>query len=380
MPLGNCLTLVTIWFTTDILSRSGIRIFPTLDRHSIVTVLATNMSRIRFNRFKLSHSGNLESQISLLPPVEIHRPKVWWTAHSVSTIVSVLLHTTVVCILAGIVIAARSLETAPSLDATFTLEEADGGDLNFGSAEIEIDLPNENANPLPEMVVSASIPVTGLTESRVALATLPSVESPLSDKSGGAKRGSGAGKGKAGTVDGPDESNDKDRGKVTFFGKEVQANSVAFVIDASRSMSGIRFERARTELLNALSKLQPHQRFFVVFYTNETYPMFFPDNTIKLIPAEEKNLRRVFSWIEQSQVQGGTEPQLAVALTLKLKPDVVFFLSDGDIPFETQGIVRYHNVGSVVHTITFGSDVGARIMRQIALKNGGEYRFIPDGF
>ena len=25
-------------------------------------------------------------------------------------------------------------------------------------------------------------------------------------------------------------------------------------------------------------------------------------------------------------------------------------------------------------------DVGAGIMRQIALKNGGEYRFIPDGF
>ena len=108
---------------------------------------------------------------------------------------------------------------APSLDATFTLEEADGGDLDFGSAEIEIDLPNENANPLPEMVASASIPVTGLTESRVALATLLSVESPLSDKSGGAKRGSGAGKGKAGTADGPGESNDKDRGKVTFFGK-----------------------------------------------------------------------------------------------------------------------------------------------------------------
>ncbi|MBC7965779.1 MAG: hypothetical protein H7Z17_07615 [Fuerstia sp.] len=338
------------------------------------------MSRIRFIRLRPSPAVGFKSQIPLLPPVEIVRPKVRWTAHTISTIVSTLLHTTIVCILAGIVIAGRFTETAAPLDATFTLEKADGGDLDFGNAEIEIDLPNENANPMPEMVVSSSIPVTAMTESRVALAALPSVESPASDKSGGAKRGRGAGKGKAGTADGPGESDNKGEGKVTFFGKEVQANSVAFVIDASKSMYGMRFQRARTELVNALSKLQPNQSFFVVFYTNETYPMFFPDNTIELIPADQRNLGRVFDWIGQSQVQGGTQPQLAIALTMKLKPDVVFFLSDGDIPPETQGIVKYHNSRSVVHTITFGSDAGAGIMRQIALRNGGEYRFIPDGF
>ena len=176
------------------------------------------MSRYRFIRIKPSHSGESKSQITLLPPVGIDRQKVWWTAHTISTVVSIVLHTTFVCILAGIVIAGRSTETAAPLDATFTLEAAVGGDLDFGNAEIEIALPNENANPMPEMVVSASMPVTALTESRVALAALPSVESPASDKSGGAKRGSGAGKGKAGTADGPGESDNKGQGKVTFFG------------------------------------------------------------------------------------------------------------------------------------------------------------------
>ena len=338
------------------------------------------MSPFRFIRLKPRDAGGSKSQIPLLPPVGIDSPKVWCTAHTVSAVVSILLHTTIVCILAAIVIAGDSMETAASLDAIFTLEEADGGDLDFGNAEIEIDLPKENANRSPEMVASALIPVTAMKESQVALASLPSVESPVSDTIGGAKRGSGAADGKAGTADGPGKSDNKDKGRVTFFGKDVQANSVAFVIDASKSMSGLRFQRARTELVNALSKLQPNQRFFVVFYTNETYPMFFPDNTIELIPADPRNLGRVYNWIGQSQVQGGTQPQLAMALTLKLKPDVVFFLSDGDIPTETQGVVRYHNDGSAVHTITFGSDVGSRIMRQIALKNGGEYRFIPDGF
>lgn len=338
------------------------------------------MSRIRFTKLNRGDAGGSKSHVPLLPPFDIDRPKVWCAAHTVSTVVSILLHTTVVCILAAIVIAGHSMQTAAFLDATFTLEEADGGDLDFGNAEIEINLPNENANRSPEMVASTLIQLTVMKESPVALASLPSAESPVSDISGGAKRGSGAADGKAGTANGPGESDNKEKGTVTFFGKEVRANSVAFVIDASGSMSGMRFQRARTELVNAISKLEPNQRFFVVFYTDETYPMFFPDNTIDLIPADQTNLRRVFNWIEQSQVQGGTQPQLAIALTLKLKPDVVFFLSDGNIPNETQGIVKYHNAGSAVHTITFGSDVGARIMRQIALKNGGEYRFIPDGF
>ena len=212
------------------------------------------------------------------------------------------------------------------------------------------------------------------------MASLPGVQSPTSENTGGAKQGNGIIAGKIGSGVGAAESDNKGKGKVSFFGKEVQANTVAFVIDASKSMSGMRFQRAKMELVNALGKLQPEQRFFVVFYTHETYPMFFPDYTIELIEASQRNLGRVFNWIEQSQVQGGTQPQVAIALTLKLKPDVVFFLSDGDIPFETQGIVKFNNGGSAVHTITFGSDVGAKIMRQIALRNDGEYRFVPDGF
>lgn len=54
-------------------------------------------------------------------------------------------------------------------------------------------------------------------------------------------------------------------------------------------MSGQRFQRARTELVNALRKLEPNQLFFVEFYTNEACPMFFTDNTIELIPADQRN-------------------------------------------------------------------------------------------
>lgn len=315
-----------------------------------------------------------------LPPSELKRRKIWWTAHRISTATSVITHAVIISILAAVIIAARPTEISSPLNAEFTIEDADGGGEDFGNADIEIDLPEQIASPLPDMVVSTALPVTIVPESSVAIASIASVQSTTAESTGGAKRGSGSLQGKRGSGSGAEESSKKGKGKVSFFGKEVQADTVAFVIDASKSMSGLRFQRAKTELVAALGKLQPEQRFFVVFYTNETYPMFFPDNTVELIEANQRNLGRVFHWIDQSQVQGGTQPQLAMAMTLKLKPDVVFFLSDGDIPFETQGIVKFNNDGSAVHTITFGSDVGSKIMRQIALRNDGEYRFIPDGF
>ena len=219
-----------------------------------------------------------------------------------------------------------------------------------------------------------------MPESRLTIPSLPNVESPQTETSGGARRGTSSKEGKNGATAGLGTGTEDGRGKVSFFGKEVHADSVGFVIDASKSMSGMRFERARRELLNSLGKLESNQRFFVVFYTDQTFPMFFPDNTVELISADERNLNRVYRWIEQAQVQGGTRPQSAMAMTLRLKPDVVFFLSDGDIPMDTQGIVLHYNTGTKVHTITFGSDIGAAIMRRIAAKNGGQYRFIPDGF
>jgi hypothetical protein len=296
----------------------------------------------------------------------------------ISAVVSILIHVAVVSILASFLIAVSSTDTGLPLDAAFAIKDADGGHLNFGDATIEIDRPNVDANSAENLATSATIPVTTLPEFQVAVASLPNVQSPTSESSGGTKAASRSPEGTSGSASESGANDSHGDKPVTFFGKEVQADSVAFVIDASGSMGGRRFQRAQTELIHALNKLKPEQRFFVVFYTDQTYPLFYPDNTIELIPAEQRNLGRVVNWVTQARVQGGTEPQMAMEMTLKLQPSVVFFLSDGDIPFQTQGIVRFYNRRSIVHTITFGSDVGAKIMQQIAAKNGGEYRFIPD--
>ena len=83
-------------------------------------------------------------------------------------------------------------------------------------------------------------------------------------------------------------------------------------------------------------------------------------------------------WLEKAQTSGGTEPQEAMRIALALKPDVVFLLSDGDIPPETRAIVTRENKRSVIHTIALGSNKGAVVMKQIAAENKGEFKFIPD--
>lgn len=168
--------------------------------------------------------------------------------------------------------------------------------------------------------------------------------------------------------------------KASFFGYEFVARSVVFVIDASGSMSGKRFDRARKELATSISQLKPHQQFFVIFYTHETFPMFWPNTINTMIPATPKNIRETLLWMERSTTDGGTQPQKSMVIALNLRPDVVFLLSDGQIPAETRQITFANNRRSIVHTIGFGSNIGATVMRLIAEDNRGGYRFIPDSF
>lgn len=331
-------------------------------------------------RIRTPYFSRMTGRLSLTSQFWCHAFSSARSVDRASGACSLLLHGAIVGVLAAIVFNSDSVDPVSKLDVTFTAEETAGGALDFGEAEIELNLPASFAAQKDNFASVATVPLTAMPESSVAIPSFPDVQSPVTDSVGGARRGQNSTDGKNGATIGQAAGASDGKGKVTFFGNEVHADSVAFVIDASKSMSGGRFQRARQELLNSLEQLKPDQRFFVVFYTDRTFPMFFPDNTIELISADKRNLGRVRVWIEQAQVQGGTRPQAAMAMTLRLKPDVVFFLSDGDIPLDTHGTVLHHNSRSKVHTITFGSDIGAAIMRQIAAKNGGQYRFIPDGF
>jgi len=181
--------------------------------------------------------------------------------------------------------------------------------------------------------------------------------------------------------------------KVQFAGVEGGGNHFIYLVDSSKSMRN--FNEARNELLRSVEALQAHQRFYVVFYDQSPdYMRLTASNvdepTSALATAANKQaLRR---WAMTIQQQPGKSPTEVLPFAFKLRPDVIFLLSDGEFAAQTEEVIRQHNRQSnlfgeegpisIIHTIRYPgySAAGARNaeeqMKRIAAENGGQYRNI----
>ncbi len=179
-------------------------------------------------------------------------------------------------------------------------------------------------------------------------------------------------------------------GEVGFFGAKDKGKSFVFIVDCSlsmtrataayRSQNGVvsRFERAREELGQSLGHLSPEQTYYVIFYNHETYPMYFPLPAPGMVPASGEHLMLTRNWIDNISPGGGTDPRQAFQLALALRPDVIFFLTDGAIPPATRNVARENNKSRTrIHTIAFGIPDPLGVLKGIARDNQGRFRFVP---
>src|SRR5690606_33907931 len=84
--------------------------------------------------------------------------------------------------------------------------------------------------------------------------------------------------------------------------------------------------------------------------------------------AQEKYLR----WAAEFRADGFTNPEQALALALNLRPDVVYFLTDGRFPAKiVDEVTRANRTGVKIHTIGFADDEGEDLLRAIADHNWG---------
>jgi hypothetical protein len=151
-----------------------------------------------------------------------------------------------------------------------------------------------------------------------------------------------------------------------------------FVVDMSASMNdGPRFDRAVAELIRSLNALAPTQKFFVFFYNAVTYPML-DMRSAQLLPATPDNRAKVIKWIKTLKPDNDTAPEDALDRAFKLQPQVIYFVTDGEIPPTTRDSVKKFNRAhkTVIHTIAIGSQEGAEMLRGIARDNGGKYQFV----
>jgi hypothetical protein len=144
-------------------------------------------------------------------------------------------------------------------------------------------------------------------------------------------------------------------GASKFFGVSGYGNSFVYVVDCSGSMkeSG-KLERAKYELLQSIDQLSDDQKYFVIFYNTDAIPM----DGKATIEATEDNFARTRRWVELVGANGGTNPLPALLIALSLRPDAIYFLSDGLFDGNTITQVRTINrrKGKIpIHSIAFVS-------------------------
>ena len=163
-------------------------------------------------------------------------------------------------------------------------------------------------------------------------------------------------------------------GQVSFFGLQGKGKRVIFIIDRSGSMNGEPFQSAKEEIYRSINNLPRGARYGICFFSNG--PSWLSVEGDFMVRSSRGRNKQVFNWMKTVDVGGGTYPASSLLSAIDLKPDVIFFLTDGEFPLGVVEEVTKHNKGRVqIHCIAFG--VGGRnLLRAIAAKNKGTFAIV----
>ncbi|MGI9013755.1 MAG: vWA domain-containing protein [Phycisphaerales bacterium] len=169
---------------------------------------------------------------------------------------------------------------------------------------------------------------------------------------------------------------------VTFFDAEGHGTRFVFIIDVSGSMGERgKLLTAMRELARSLDSLPDFAYFHVLLFESSVHQPPWQSGWTR---AKASDVNKMITWLDQVRPGGGTQPlsAFAQAFALDVPPDVIFFLTDGQIPADTPTRVRGMNQRGravVINTIAFGDPQGQDRLREIAENSGGAYRFVPVG-
>ena len=175
---------------------------------------------------------------------------------------------------------------------------------------------------------------------------------------GGGKKGGGGDPG-SGKKSGGD-------GGAKFLGVSAKGKSFIYIVDCSGSMSGASLKKAKAKLRSSIGRLSSKRKFFVFFYSSSSYPM--SDKT-EMVEATKKNKRACYEWIKTINAGGGTQPTDALLQAIRMRPQVVFFMSDGFFPESVCDQVKQAQVSKphvIIHAISFVSRPKKQVRKQMS--------------
>ncbi|MDK1031826.1 MAG: VWA domain-containing protein [Planctomycetia bacterium] len=159
------------------------------------------------------------------------------------------------------------------------------------------------------------------------------------------------------------------------------AKNIIFVIDSSGSMTDS-IEYVKAELKRTIGDLISACRFHIIFFSaGKPREM----RTRRLVPATVANKRAAYKFI--AEIEAGnpylantTDPSEALRRAFELKPQLIYFLTDGEFDREIVSMISGWNRGSRVriNTISFIYRSGEKLLRQIARDNKGIYKFVSE--
>jgi len=168
--------------------------------------------------------------------------------------------------------------------------------------------------------------------------------------------------------------------KTSVFGIEGEGYKFVYVFDRSASMgSGPHspLEASKAELKASLANLAETHQFRIIFYNEGT--SIFPRGD-GLVFATEANKDEAMKFIDSVTGDGGTKHEEALLQAVRMRPDVIFFLTDADQPelsaAQLHGIAQRNDDRSSINAIEFG--LGPQVNKgnflvKVARQNGGQH-------
>jgi hypothetical protein len=190
---------------------------------------------------------------------------------------------------------------------------------------------------------------------------------------------------------------EKAGGTQKFMGVQSTGTSVVFVVDVSGSMiSGEKsvktYEVLEREVIKFVRNLDERSAFGIVVFSRDAKS--FKQH---LVRANREEKERGVNWLrklspEQSQdpradeeeraFHHGTRADRGLAEAFEMRPDIIFFVSDGEptgaTPSQILKQVEQIQSGTAkktsINAVAYLADGGQKFMRELAEKNGGTFR------
>lgn len=158
------------------------------------------------------------------------------------------------------------------------------------------------------------------------------------------------------------------------------ARDMVFIIDTSGSMAGASIAQAKVSLIQALSRLNEHDRFNIIEF-NSLHSSLFN----RLHHASASNIDQASAWVNSLSANGGTEMLPALNSAFKQFSDSeslqqAVFITDGSVSNEAELFKSIHNnIGnSRLFTVGIGSAPNSYFMKKAAEFGRGSFTYIND--